>query len=245
MSLTHTRRKMTTIEQLNADISDLKYRIKATEEEKMTILENLKDSKLSVEQTEKKLYELKDNIFSMKKEIGDREIHPEWYKVSAGAGTMEDLDKHIKNTTTALFNLQKDLEIYNELVNEYDDREREATNTIEDLEDQRDDLLHQIADMIGLENLNNERKKIGKEMAKHFRIQRDSYELQKERYESCKRTFGFTPEDREFIAHHTGVKEEHQAIWERLRIRREELCELIDALDPNFVDHGYDEEEDA
>jgi hypothetical protein len=81
-------------------------------------------------------------------------------------------------------------------------------------------------------------------MSKYYRLQKEAYDLQKERYTECKKTFGFTPEDREFIAHHTNVNKEHWAEWDKLRINRDNLCELISVLDPDDQDHGFDEFED-
>jgi hypothetical protein len=82
-------------------------------------------------------------------------------------------------------------------------------------------------------------------MAKHNRLQHEAYEAQKKRYENCKRKTGFTPDDRAFIALNKGLNEAHTDEWLALCDKRQQLCELIDALDPDDEDLGLDEEEDA
>lgn len=243
MSRTQTRTKMN-LTHLREELSELKYRIETTRDTRRMDRNNIADTKLAIERTEEKVKGLKNNIFSMKKEIGDRGIHPEWYKVSAGAGTMEDLETSMKRDTVSLYNLQKDLEIYRELIADYEDREREATNTIQDLKDQCDDVLHQIATTVGLENLRNARTQLGRDMKKKYLQQKEEYDLQKQRYEECKHTFGFTPEDRKFIDHHTSMNEKYKAQWVKMSEQYEELSDMIKMLDPHDVDHGYDHDEE-
>jgi prefoldin subunit 5 len=224
------------IADLRKQVSEVEDRIQRIKSEKE---ENLRDAYNAVTEIPKTIEELEKNINSLKKEIGDRQIHPEWYNVSAGAGTLAQVVKNIQDHEKRVKNLKLEMDYHNELL-----RENDFDEAIEDLEEDRERLLYTIADMIGLENLKNERRSVGKAMSKHYRLQKEAYDLQKERYEDCKKTFGFTPEDREFIAHHTGVKDGHQATYDKLREKRNELTELIELLDPNDQDHGFDEEED-
>jgi hypothetical protein len=221
---------------LRKQVSEVNDRIQRIKSEKE---ENLRDAYDAVNKIPTMIEELEKNINSLKKEIGDRRIHPEWYKVSAGAGTLAQVVKNIQDHAKRIEDLKREMDYHNEVI-----RENDFDQAIEDLEEEREQLMHTIADMIGLENLKNERRSVGKVMSKHYRLQKEAYDLQKERYEECKKTFGFTPEDREFIAHHTRVKDEHQATYDKLREKRNELTELIELLDPNDQDHGFDEEED-
>jgi hypothetical protein len=216
-----------------AEVDDRLQRIKSEKEE------SLRDAYNGAIEIPKTIEELEKNINSLKKEIGDRQIHPEWYKVSAGAGTLAHVVKKIQDHEKRIKELRQEMDYHNELI-----RENGFDQAIEDLEEDRERLLHTIADMIGLENLKNERRAVGKMMTKHYRLQKEAYDLQKERYEDCKKTFGFTPEDRDFIAHHTRVKDEHQAAYDKLRANRNELTEMIELLDPDDQDHGFDENED-
>lgn len=238
MSYTHGITKMNTPEvaELRKQVSEVNEQLKRIKSEKELSLKESYDAVIEIPKT---IEELEKNINSLKKEIGDRQIHPEWFKVSAGAGTLAHVVKNIRDNQKRIEDLKRDMDHHNELI-----RQNEFDEAIEDLEEERERLLYTVADMIGLENLKNERRSIGKSMTKHYRLQKEAYSLQKERYENCKNTFGFTPEDREFIAHHTRVKDEHQAAHDKLRTKRDEICELIDLLDPNDQDHGFDEEED-
>lgn len=239
MSYKHATTKMNTsdVSNLRKEVSDINEKLKTIKENKE---ESLKKSYTAVDMIPKMIEELEKNINSLKKEIGDRQIHPEWYKVSAGAGTLQHIINNIHQYGNYINELKKQLDYHNTCI-----RGSEFDEAIEDLENQREDLLHTIANIIGLENLKNERRNIGKMMSKHYRLQKEAYDLQKERYENCKNSFGFTPDDREFIDHHTNLKEQHQSTWEDLRIKREEICELIELLDPNDQDHGFDEFEDV
>lgn len=238
MSYTHSQPKMNTADvmDLRKQISELNAQLKKIKDEKE---ESLKKSYTAIDAIPKMIEELEKNINSLKKEIGDRRIHPEWYKVSAGAGTLEHVVKNIREHENRINELKKEFDYHNACL-----RETDFDQAIEDIDEQREQLLYTIANMIGLENLKNERRSVGKMMSKHYRLQKEAYTLQKERYENCRNTFGFTPEDREFIAHHTRVKDENQEAHDKLLEKRNELTELIELLDSDDQDHGFDEEED-
>ncbi len=148
--------------------------------------------------------------------------NPHLYPAGAGAGRPEDWKREIDALNEQIERLKEEADHYDQ--------------PIEDADERRDEILFIIADKIGLDNLLKEREGIDKTMAEHNRLQKEHYELQKERYEDCKNTFGFKREDREFIAHHKDRNAFHQAEWEKLFSRREELTELIEILDPNDPD---------
>ena len=164
-------------------------------------------------------------------EIADRMENPERYPLAAGAGTIEHLQKDIQSFMAEISRIENEIADFDQ--------------PIEDLEESRHQTLIALADKIGLEDLKKQRTAIGKEMAKHSRLQHEAYKTQKERYENCKNTFGFTPDDRKFIEYHKSLNAQHMDEWIRLCDKRHEICELIDALDPSDEDLGLDEDEDA
>ena len=145
---------------------------------------------------------------------------------------VRDQIKEIKDRIEAIKNALE--------VNPEDDYDQ----AIEDLEQQLGWLRHGMATEIGLERLREERKNLGRAMRKFNRLQKEHYDIQKERYEDCKKTFGFTEVDRVFIAYHKGMNEFYKAEWAKFQERREEICELIEELDPEDPDLGWDEYED-
>jgi chromosome segregation ATPase len=164
------------------------------------------------------------HIAYLNNEIENRNKFPERYPFGAGAGTIQDVKNEISTV---------------------EDEIADCEQPLEDLEESQHQLLFVMADKIGLDELKKQRTAVGKEMAKHNRLQHEAYEAQKERYENCKNTFGFTPDDRAFIAHHKALNEAHMDEWNRLGDKRQQLVEMIDALDPNDEDLGLDEEEDV
>ena len=202
---------------LRSQLSELAAQIKAIKAEKERVM--------------KKIVGHKDQIARLKDEIERRKESPELYPLGAGAGTIADVENDIESLETKVSTLE--------------DEAADFDQPIEDFEETRHQVLFVMADKIGLETLKKQRTAIGKEMAKHNRLQHEAYKLQKERYEKCKRKTGFTPEDRAYIAHFKGLNEDHTDEWLELCDKRHELCELIDALDPNDEDLGLDEEEDV
>jgi chromosome segregation ATPase len=154
--------------------------------------------------------------------------NPHSYPVGAGAGKPE--------------NWKKEIDALKEQIERLKEQAEDFEQPLEDAEEKRNQILFIIADKIGLDNLLKEREDIDKKMTEHNKLQKEHYELQKERYEDCKNTFGFKREDREFIAHHKDLNAFHQAEWEKLFSQREELTELIEALDPSDQDLYYPED---
>lgn len=201
---------------LRSQLSELAAQIKAIKAEKERVI--------------KKIEERKNQIAGLIDEIKYRKESPELYPFGAGAGTISDVENQIELIETEVSTLE--------------DEAADFDQPIEDFEETRHQVLFVMADKIGLDTLKMRRTAIGKEMAKHNRLQHEAYKLQKERYEKCKHKTGFTPDDRAYIAHHTGLNKDHTDEWLELCDKRHELCELIDALDPNDEDLGLDEEED-
>lgn len=172
----------------------------------------------------------KNRIGKLEDEIEDRKNSPEKYPLAAGAGTIEDVIKDINKFKEDITNLENQIADFDQ--------------PTEDVEESRDQLLFIIADKIGLEALKQMRTAVGKEMSKDCRLQHEAYQAQKERYEDCKRTFGFTPDDRAFIAHNKNLNQAHIDKWMKLCDQRNVLCELISALDPSDEDFGFDEDEE-
>lgn len=172
----------------------------------------------------------KNRIGKLEDEIEDRKNSPEKYPLAAGAGTIEDVIKDINKFKEDITNLENQIADFDQ--------------PTEDVEESRDQLLFIIADKIGLEALKQMRTAVGKEMSKDCRLQHEAYQAQKERYEDCKRTFGFTPDDRAFIAHNKNKNQAHIDKWMKLCDQRNMLCELISALDPSDEDFGFDEDEE-
>ena len=75
-------------------------------------------------------------------------------------------------------------------------------------------------------------------------MQQEAYEFQKERYESCKKNGVFSKKDREFIEFHKEQNIFYKEEWIKLADARDNICELINVLDPEDIDDGYDEFED-
>jgi hypothetical protein len=169
----------------------------------------------------------KNRAESVSNEISRRKESPELYPPAAGAGTIDDLIEE----TNKLNDLIKD--VIND-INNFD-------QPIEDIKESRSQLLFIVADTFGLDTLKKIRADIWKEMNNHNRLQHEAYKAQKERYEQCKHTFGFTPDDRAFIAHHKALNEAHIKFWNLLCDQLTMLCELITELDPSDEDFGLDE----
>lgn len=245
MSYSASRSKMNTIydADVHSDLSGLKSKIETTKQKLADVTHEIRENQMSFDTVQTNIQKLEKNINSFRKEIGDRQIHPEWYKVAAGAGTLEHVMKNIEDLEKTVETLKQEAKQYNERIEELGDYDREIHREIDDLEDHRNTILYAIASKIGLENLKNERRSVGKMMSKHYRIQKEVYNLQKERYEDCKNTFGFRPEDREFIERNVRLNQEHWTEWGKLCDKRNDLCELIEVLDPSDIDHGFDEDE--
>lgn len=165
-----------------------------------------------------------NRLEGLKGELSRRKENPERYPLAAGAGTIDDIIKSIAETEMAIEEIKNELEGMDQ--------------AIDDVDEERDQLLFVIAD-----KLKEMRTAVGKEMAKHNRLQHEAYKAQKERYENCKRRFGFTPDDRAFIAHHKNNNQTHIDEWISLCDKRNMLCQIISALDPNDEDFGLDEVE--
>jgi chromosome segregation ATPase len=170
-------------------------------------------------------------VDSLRAEMEKQKQNPTSHHPGMGAPTVENMMREIQTIEAELSRLEASLD--------------DLDQPLDDAEETRNQTLFIIADKIGLDNLRNERRTIGKQMAKHNRLQHEAYELQKERYENCKKTFGFTPDDRAFIDYHKNINKTHMDEWLKLSHEREEICELIDILDPNDQDAGFDEMEDA
>jgi hypothetical protein len=237
--MSHTYVKMNVNNAVTEQVEEMAARIAAIRKEKTRTLEEMRNA---VPQNTLAIEQLEYYITSMKKEIEDRRENPLRYPIGAGAGTIEYVERSIQdymNKIAYLRTQEKNAHL------EIEERSDEFDQEIDDVEETRDQLLHVIADKIGLENLKNERTLIGKEMSKYNRLQREAYELQKERYENCKSTFGFRPDDRDFIETHKALNEQYKNTWNELSRKRDQLCELIDTLDSADIDDGFDEFEDS
>lgn len=174
------------------------------------------------EASAKHIQYLTDEQFRLKKEIRDRQDTSINYPIGSDTITIDDYKGQLRP-------IERSVE---EIVDETEER----TND-------RDEKMIILAHMIGLANLNYIRKQVGKHMSKHMRLQYESYNLQKERYENCKKTFGFTKDDRTFIAEHKACNMNEKLEWTKLSFIRERICELIDTIDPDYEDDGIDEED--
>lgn len=113
---------------------------------------------------------------------------------------------------------------------------------VDDLEEERELLLLAAAEETGLASLQSTRSAVGRFMSLANKRQKDAYECQKERYMNCKSKKYFTQADREYIAYNQAMNEKFKAEWFTLCDYREELCEMIQVLDPIDVDMGLDED---
>lgn len=113
---------------------------------------------------------------------------------------------------------------------------------LDDAEETVDMYLYVMADMIGLNNLRDMRRNAGIKMNQLYRGQQEAYKAQKMHYEMCKARGWFSEEDRCFIQQKKNENEELWAMWDQERINRQEFCKLIEALDPEDADLGWDEE---
>lgn len=113
---------------------------------------------------------------------------------------------------------------------------------LDDVEETVDMYLYVMADMIGLNNLCDMRRNAGIKMNMLYRGQQEAYKAQKTHYEMCKARGYFSEEDKCFIQQKKNENEQLWAMWDQERINREEFCKLIEALDPEDPDLGWDEE---
>jgi hypothetical protein len=215
------------MEDLRSELSKLDAQIHAIKKEKETILKSLED--------------LKTRLYDIKEDIDNRRESPHLYPLDAGAGTIED-------RMAAVAALEAAVERFTEKADECD-------QPIEDFEEDRNKVLFMMADAIGIDALRAERTRIGKEMAKMNRLQHDEYKVQKERYEACKAQFEknnpgmkfkynfLHPADRAFIESHKELNQSHLDEWSALCDQRQEICDIIEAYDPEDQDLGLDEED--
>lgn len=138
--------------------------------------------------------------------------------------------------------LKSRIEILKNEKMKYDEMDNEFDQAIDDLEEQREQLLFLIAEDAGMEKLQMTRKAIGYFMSMANKNQKDAYERQKERYTNCKSMKYFTQSDRDYIAHFQMMNESYKKAWFMLYDWRTELCEIIETLDPSDPDMGTDEE---
>jgi hypothetical protein len=110
------------------------------------------------------------------------------------------------------------------------------TQHIGELEDEREQVIYELADNIGLDTLRSIRKMLTEQIDQENVWQKEAYELQKNRYTSCKSKKWFSPEDRQYIEYYKNKNEEHKAKFCELYDQRERICEMIDVLDMNDVD---------
>lgn len=170
-----------------------------------------------------------------KAEIQRRTDNPEAYPIGAGAGTIANIE--------ALIEALKKEDVKLAATN-VEEEENDYDQAIDDLELQHGQVLFTMATEIGIEKLRDTRRELGKKMREFNRLQKEHYDIQKERYEDCKKTFGFTEVDRVFIAYHKGMNEFYKTEWTKFQERREEICDLIEELDPEDPDLGWDEHDE-
>ena len=113
---------------------------------------------------------------------------------------------------------------------------------IDDVQESIDMYDYVIADLIGLENLRTMRRMCGVQMNELYRKQQDAYKAQKNHYEACKARGYFTEEDKCFIQQKKLENENIWNLWDAERLKREDFCRLIESLDPEDADLGWDEE---
>lgn len=118
----------------------------------------------------------------------------------------------------------------------------EYVQAIGDAEETKNMYLYAMADSIGLENLRTMRKSCGVTMHQLYCKQNTAYKEQKSRYEACKARGYFTEEDRCFIQQKKLENTTAWSEWDQLKTKRDELCEMIEVLDPEDPDTGFDEE---
>ena len=170
-------------------------------------------------------------------EIKDRTENPQAYPIGGGCGTIDDSRRDIAEKYLEMEELKTGQMLILDSIQKQQTEFDYAIN-----EAQEDE--HQFLYTIGLNALKEKRKQIGKKMSLTNRMQQEAYEFQKERYESCKKNGVFSKKDREFIEFHKEQNIFYKEEWLKLADARDNICELINVLDPEDIDDGYDEFED-
>ncbi len=213
-----------------AELTELSERIKEIKQERERFFENRK-AKIQ-QQREGLLHTIGLTEAEYKRRIDS----PECYPIGAGAGTIV--------AVAALIEALKKEEAKLAAI-KVEEEENDYDQAIDDLELQHGQVLFAMATEIGVDKLRDTRRELGKAMNKYNRLQKEAYDLQKKRYETCKRETGFTMKDREFISFHQEANTDYKNKWEELRQERDHVCDLIEELDPEDPDLGWDEAEDA
>lgn len=189
----------------------------------------------------KSVMELKMRMTELNDELESRRESPHMYRLEAGAGTSED-------TKGAIAALEAAVTRFTEKADDFE-------QPIEEFEEDRNKVLFTMADMIGINVLREERTRIGKEMAKMNRLQHTEYQAQKARYEECKARFEknnpgkkfkynfLSRDDRAYIESYKGLNQGHLDEWMTLCDKRQEICDMIEAYDPEDQDLGLDEDD--
>lgn len=171
-------------------------------------------------------------------QIKDRMENPQTYPIGGGCGTIHDCKLELVEHYQEMEKLRTSRLI---IIQAIQNQELEFNDAINDAEEDE----HQFLYMVGLDTLKAKRTEIGKQMSCRNRLQQEAYEFQKERYESCKQNKFFTEKDREFIEFHKEQTKFYKEEWLKLADARDKICELINVLDPEDIDDGYDEYEDS
>jgi hypothetical protein len=95
--------------------------------------------------------------------------------------------------------------------------------------------------VVGLKNLKDLRRYIGLNISVFNQYQEKHYKLQKARYQSCKQAKHFSKEDREYIEIHKQKNDYYMDTREQLYDLRDLVAAIIEAVDPNDFDFGWDE----
>lgn len=213
----------------HTELAELSERIEEITQEKERFFE-MRRAKVQ-EQREAVLHTIK----LAEAEYQRRLTNPNAYPIGAGAGTIIAVAGFIE----ALKKEEAKL-----AATKVEEEENDYDQAIDDLKFQRGQVLFTMATEIGIEKLRDTRRELGKAMSKCNRLQKEAYDLQKKRYETCKKGKGFTAEDREFISLNQRLNTEFKDKWEELRQKRDHICDLIEELDHDDPDLGWDEKED-
>ena len=154
---------------------------------------------------------------------------------------LQDMQQKIYNLSTQIGKLEC-LQEYDMEFPDGNCEMNEYGQAIDDAEDSKDMYMYVMADSIGLENLRTMRKSCGATMHQLYCKQQDAYKEQKSRYEACKARGYFTEEDRCFIQQKKLENTTAWSEWDQLKVKRDELCQMIEVLDPEDPDTGFDEE---
>jgi exonuclease VII large subunit len=215
------------MEGLRAELNQHDTQIRILKYEKKTTLRSIED--------------LKVRLTELNSELESRRESPHMYPTDAGAGDES-------TTKAAITAMEAALERFTEKAEDFE-------QPLEEFEEDRNKVLFVMADKIGIDVLRNERTRIGKEMTKMNRLQHTEYEAQKERYEACKARFEknnpgkkfkysfLLAEDRAYIESLKGLNQGHLDAWLILCDQRQEICDMIDAYDPDDQDLGLGEDD--